>query len=150
MRIHHRIARTRLWLKGRRVLSTNKQGFSLNRRFPFSPQEGFIEDSVFCEKGEMYYTWHPKGLPWQFSKTRPDLRTEWQITFQDFDNRVSSLDAGEMFGEEIDKDELRSEIEEYQSQLQSNLESMPGQLQESSILNERIEELQNLLDQLED
>lgn len=147
MRIHQRTSKNTLWNKGRKTPSNNKQGFSINRKLPFMTREGVTDDTVFCEKGEKYYTWHPKGLPWQYSKTMPDLRSEYQQTLDDFEWKVVTL---EMRSEnEEERDSLRVEIEEYQSKLQSRLDNMPSQLQESSVLNERIEELQDLLDQLD-
>lgn len=47
-----------------------------------------------------------------------------------------------------ERDGLVSEIEEFLDELQSRLDNMPDQLQESSVLNERIEELDSLLSEL--
>lgn len=149
-RLLKRIARKNLYKIGQRTPANNKQGFVLDRSKPnMNESNEFEQDELIIEKGEEYYTWHPKGQEWQYSKTKPDLskpKSEWEEKFEDFQERVNLCQDVE--GLEEDCDELVSEIEEYRDDLQSRLDNMPQQLQESSVLNERIEELQSLIDSI--
>jgi hypothetical protein len=144
-RLYRRKARTDRYKIGRITHNVcNKQGYSINFGLPSL----LTEDTLICKKGETYYTWHPKGGNWQFSAKEPDLRSEWERTFDDFSNRVGS--AIMMDSDLDEKEDLKNEIEEYRDQLTDNLNNMPDALQESSVLNERIEELDSLIEQLED
>lgn len=113
----------------------NKQGFTVNRGKP-DPSG----DELIVKAGELYYTWHPKGQDWQYSLERPTKRkNEHDEKVDDFRSRFDELE------EDGDKDEIVSEVEEYTQELRDRLNNMPQQLQESSILNERISELEELL-----
>jgi hypothetical protein len=46
------------------------------------------------------------------------------------------------------KEKIINDIESYKEELESRLSNMPYQLQENSILNERIEELEDLISEL--
>lgn len=143
-RIYKRVARKTRFRLGLRIPTNNKQGFVTNY---YEPRDE--NDEVVCEAGQSYYTWHPKGRSWQFSKTEPKLtpiKSEWNEKFDEFQNRVYEIQ--ELCEGEGDVDELRVEIEEYVDELQSRLDNMPQQLQESSVLNERIEMLQELINDL--
>lgn len=156
MRIYKRTARTDRWAIGYTTPAKNKQGFTVNYSLPSA--NSHIQDKLICKKGETYYTWHPKGQPWQYSREYPTLppkpKSEWEEKFEEFQTKVSEIEFGSdddnIDDEEKDtnKSNLISEIEEYRDQLQSRLDNMPQQLQESSVLNERIEELDNLIEQL--
>lgn len=142
-RLYHRKARTDRYKFGRSVYdSTIAQGFRIDHSQPKVPF-----DVLICKKGEFYYTWHPKGSPWQFSKEKPDLRPEWEKIFSDFQERVDECAES---GGDIDRDDLIKEIEEMRDELQSRLDNMPEQLQESSVLNSRIEELDGLIFAIEE
>jgi DNA repair exonuclease SbcCD ATPase subunit len=108
------------------------------------------------EKGQKYFTWHPKGSPWQYSLEKPDLRDAWTQEIEGFRERIQELKDthAEYEEEEDERDDVESdlaaleqEIEERKDELQSNLDNMPEQLQDSSILNERIEELDQLIEE---
>lgn len=133
-RLYKRKARTDRYQFGRAL----KSGI-IDRSLPRIPF-----DNLICEKGEFYYTWHPKGSPWQFSKTKPDLRSEWEKTIEDFQERVEQLNEDL----DLDRAELSCEMEEVRGELQERLNNIPEQLQESSVLNERIEELDSLIEQI--
>lgn len=142
-RLYHRKARTDRYKFGRKV--------EVGRTYSSEPSTPIFKtdfsqprvpfDELICKKGEMYYTWHPKGSPWQFSSTKPDLRPEWEKTFSDLQERVEQL-SDDL---DLDRAELSSEIEEMRDELQSRLDNIPEQLQESSVLNSRIEELDGLI-----
>ncbi len=74
-RLYERVARKEIWRKGQRTKSNNKQGYSVDRSKPeIDPETGGIIDQLIVEKGQKYYTWHPKGSDWQYSLKKPDLR----------------------------------------------------------------------------
>lgn len=113
-------------------------------------------DTILIAKGEPYYWCKFRYQPKKVSKTpftSDQLRygrygkPEWDEKFSDFENRVN--DCVDVEGAEDGANSLREEIEEYRDELQERLDNMPEQLQESSVLNERIEELESLISQLE-
>lgn len=146
MIIYKRKAKTDRYQYGHKSSANNKQKYIID----FSQPSDEKQDTLICKAGEYYYTWHPKGQPWQFSKEYPQLppkeKSEWQEKFDDFSSRVN--DCADVEGLEDDADSLKSEIEEYRDELQGRLDNMPYQLQDSSVLNERIQELDALIDQL--
>lgn len=147
MRVYKRRARKTRFQNGKRTPAKNKQGFTMNF---YEPQDA--NDPVVCRAGETYYTWHPKGQPWQYSTERPVFvkqKTEWEEKYEEFQSRVDEVTGEDWIEASDEQSELQIEIEEYQSELQERLDNMPQQLQDSSVLNERIEELQLLLDQLQ-
>lgn len=138
--LYKRKARKDIWKIGVVMSAINKQGFITDRSHPSVVEK----DQLLIPKGSEYYTWHSKGCDWQYSLTKPDLtkpKTEWEEKFEDFKSRVIQID-------DKNYEDLSSEIEEYQAELQNRLDNMPQQLQESSVLNERIDELQNLIESI--
>ena len=141
-RIYKRKARKDLYFIGLKTSANNKQGFVFDRS---KPADQF--DRVAICKGEEYYAWHPKGRPWQYSKEKPVFqkrKSEWEEKCEEFEARKS--ECYDVEGLEDDWNDLVSEIEEYRDELQSRLDNMPYQLQESSVLNERIEQLEDMLE----
>ena len=64
-KLHKRIARKNLYRIGQRTPANNKQGFVLDRSKPnMNAFNEFELDELIIEKGEEYYTWHPKGQDW--------------------------------------------------------------------------------------
>lgn len=147
-RLYRRKARTDRYKIGKKVETESvAQGFVRDYSKPnMNAFNEFELDTLICKKGEMYYTWHPKGSPWQFSSTKPDLRPEWEKTLSDFQERVEQL-SDDL---DLDRAELSCEIEEMRDELQSRLDNIPEQLQESSVLNSRIEELDGLIFAIEE
>lgn len=141
MRIYERKARKTRFLNGHRTPAENKQGYTTNY---YEPRDD--NDPVICRAGDMYFTWHPKGQPWQFSKTRPVILkrlNEHEETMTGFEDRKEDLQ------EQEEADELLDEVRSYRDDLDTRLNNMPEQLQESSILNERLEALDELITELE-
>ena len=66
--------------------------------------------------------------------------TEFEGKMNEFQSQINS---------EEDLEELLSSIEEYKSELEERLSNMPDALQESSVLNEYIDLLQELYDDVE-
>jgi hypothetical protein len=141
-RLYQRTAKQDIWRIGFSIKADNKQGFTTDRSIPGSTSDHESPDQLLVKKGEKYYTWHPKGSDWRYSTKKPDLRSDWDKEVGDFEDRLNDADSEE-------KDDVRSDIEERKSELESNLDAMPQQLQESSVLNERIEQLQELIDSVE-
>lgn len=140
-KLYRRKARTDRYKIGLSIPSDNRKGFVID----YSQESTSRPDQLICKKGELYYTWHPKGSSWQFSRTKPDLRSEWEKTIEDFQERVEQLSEDL----DLDRAELSCEVEEVRDELQERLNNIPEQLQESSVLNERIEELEALIDLIE-
>lgn len=150
MRLYKRKARHDIYQYGERLNADNKQGFTRDRSKPTSNPH-LQDEEVIIRKGQEYYTWHPKGFNWQYSLKKPDLRSDWEKELVELGDEVDNFMKNRMDEEEEETnydDYLRTKIEERKDELQTNLDNMPEQLQESSVLNERIEALQELLDQL--
>lgn len=103
------------------------------------------------KKGEMHYTWHPRGMPWLRSKTRP---RQSQLTTSPFLSAV--YQAGERLEDLTMKDniletieEMVSELEELKDECEENLDNIPWDLQDSHILTERIPDLESFISELE-
>ncbi len=135
MKIFKRKARQDIYEQGITLPARNKQGFITKRCLPKDKS-----DKLLIEKGEIYYTWHFKGRPWSVSKEKPNLewpKSEYTLMLEDFEERKSSCSREEL-------ETLVSDIESYADELESRLYNMPSQLQDSSILNDRIDELRSL------
>lgn len=130
-KIYRLKARTDRYRIGKKIPFNNKQGYKVDRTQPC--ENG---DALICRKNQYYYAWHPKGCDWQFSIIRPDLRSEWEKIIEDFQSRRDDCETDE---------ELLSEIIDLRDELEERLNNIPEPLQESSILNERIEELNELI-----
>lgn len=162
MIVHKRKARQDIWLNGRRSPSNNKQGYSLDRSKPRTQTQYPYDhdDTLIVSAGQEYYTWHPKGRDWQYSLEKPiKQKSEWEEKLQEFRDQLSNIEFGSdddnIDDDNIDEEEkeqskntFREDVEEYRDELQSRLDNMPEQLQESSVLNERIEELDSLIEEL--
>jgi hypothetical protein len=137
-------ARKDLYKIGFKFSAENKQGYKTDRTRPSTE----TEDEIIVKGGQEYFAWKRKGQPYSYSITYPQfpiLKSEWEENTERFQESISN--AEEL--DEDEKQELVTEIEEYRDELQSRLDNMPYQLQESSVLNERIEELDNMLSELE-
>lgn len=146
MKVFKHVARKDLYEVGLRIPTDNKQKYKLDRTRPADEN-----DVVVIKKGQEYYSWHPKRCPWVYS-LEPFVYVppynEWNekiAQFEEEKNRCVDVE-----GLKDDVDTLRSEIEEYRDELQGRLDNMPDQLQESSVLNERIEELDGLISDCDD
>lgn len=154
MRLYQRTARQDIWQVGLKTPADNKQGFKRDRSKPAEPWMQYCSmqhDHLLIKKGQQYFTWHPKGSDWQYSLTRPDLRSAWEKEIEEFQSEVSELEGLDNEDKKSNYDsidDLRTRIEERRDELQTNLDAMPEQLQESSVLNERIEALDELLENL--
>lgn len=151
-KVYHRTARSDIYEKGQKKKAPNKQGYTIDRCKPCNRA-----DKIIIKKGQKYFAWHPKGSDWQYSANKPDLRSAWQIESDDWEDRVTQIedrisDVDEVHdGSDLDNDrtDLKEELESRIDELQYSLDNMPEQLQESSILNERIEELNGFNDRLD-
>src|SRR5579872_3713298 len=109
-KVYERTATADLYKNGKKTPAKNKQGFTLNRKQPSDDK-----DKVIVKKGEKYFTWHPKGCDWQISKTKPDVRLQWDKDYEDWESRVDDA------CDDNDRDEmenLRVEIEERRDEMQ--------------------------------
>jgi hypothetical protein len=138
-------ARKDLYKVGLKTPAENKQGYTVDRKQPSIE----VKDEVIVKAGEEYYAWKRKGQPYSYSTTYPTfpvLISEWDEKFGDFGERINECTENEE--SEDEKQQLLEEIEEYRDELQSRLDRIPYQLQESSVLNERIEMLDDYILQL--
>jgi len=124
---------------------------SCNKTIFFINSKG--EEKVLVEKGKEYWWWKFRNFPRQVSSTKPkprDVRhpnkSTWDLDIQKYQEEVNDLE--ECLDLELIEN-LISELEEQVETMQDSLSNMPEQLQESSILNERIEELQEFISTLE-
>lgn len=157
-KIYQRKAKTDRYNIGQKTPAENKQGYVIDFSKPnMNAFNEFELDRLICKKGETYFTWHPKGQPWRFSKERPIFakqKSEWEEKLEEFDNAISDLEYGsdddniDEDEQESNKDAVRTSIEDYRDELQGRLDNMPQQLQENHILTERISELQELIDSI--
>ena len=138
-------AKKDLYRVGLKTPAENKQGFKTDRHKPSIE----VEDEVVVKEGEEYYSWKRKNQQRSYSTTYPTfpiLKSEWEEKSEEFEERINECcDVEDL---EEDKQQLLEEIEEYRDELQARLDNMPQQLQESSILNERIEQLDDYIGQL--
>lgn len=102
-------------------------------------------------KGDMYYWWKFKNRDKQRSKFKPSVDklkkygpTEFETNIADYENRKEDAEY-----DEDEREQLKSDIEEYKEELDSRLNNMPDALQESSVLNEYIEQLEGLLQEID-
>lgn len=152
-RLYQRTARQDIWQTGFRTPASNKQGFKVDRSIPASTGDNEHQDVLLVKKGQRYFTWHPKGLPWQYSIERPDLRSAWEREIAELEEQVDSIVNSKEDYEDIEewesnRDAQIESLEERRDELQQSLDNMPEVLQESSILNDRIEALEELINQL--
>lgn len=149
-------AKTDIWVKGLGRVKTHQKGKKVGQPYTTVDrsqphQDG---DEILIKKGEPYYWTKYKYQLKRISKipfTQDQLRygrygkPEYQEKYEEFESKINDLDEED----EDSKDELRTEIEEYRDELQGRLDSMPEALQESSILNERITDLEDLVSQID-
>lgn len=124
------------------------------RKDIWKKRENGLPDTILIAKGESYYWVKFRYQVKKVSKTpfsSDQLRyggrygkPEWIEKYEEFESRVSDIEEDD----EDEKDSLRTEIEEYRDELQERLDRIPQQLQENSVLSERIEELDNLINDL--
>lgn len=110
---------------------------------------------MLVPKGESYYYWTLgfRGRK-RISRTYPNRR---QLTQSEHLHRIYDLEDAQCALSQIDdvetlKSEMESfiaDVQEYADELQDRLSSMPDQLQDSSVLNERIEALEYAVNELE-
>lgn len=118
-------------------------------------RKDIIEDGkVVIKKGESYYHWTLgfRGRK-RVSKTRPDRRQLTQSAhahrIYDFEDQIADIGTSSPEDMQSAVESLISELEDYKSELESNLESVPEQLQESHVNNERIEALDSAISEFE-
>jgi chromosome segregation ATPase len=109
---------------------------------------------VLVEVGQEYWTVKSgrfdKGTIFTKPPTRHEVRrfmSEFNANIDEYNERLEALQ--EQYDED-DKDQLISDIEEFRDQKQESLGNMPEHLQESSVLNTQIEELESILSEVED
>ena len=104
------------------------------------------KDNPVAKKGESYWWWQLWHQPKQYSRTRP---TQSQLTNSPFLSEVyrliedlpDSMDSSEV-------SDLTGQLEGMLSELEDNLSNMPEQLQEGSVVQERLDLMQEWIDTL--
>lgn len=141
-KVSQHTARRDIYKIGLKTPNHSKQGFKHTRYLPADEN-----DKVLIPKGSKYFSWNRKGQPTCYSLTYPifpKLSSEYNDKMDEFNSLKDSLSSEEK------KEELLANIEDYKDELQSRLDNIPDQLQESSILNERIDELEYLHSEIEE
>lgn len=136
-------ARQPIYKRGKTVTRIYKSGKNEGKEYTTKlltePHED--GDEILVEKGQEYWHWTFMRTGKQVSLTKPKYGRM----------KYGGLTEFEMFNEGIDelRDEERYEeglerIEEVRGELQEKLDNMPEQLQESSVLNDYIDECDEL------
>lgn len=145
MKVTEHTATADLYKRGLRTPASNKQGYTLDRKKPAD-----AEDEVIIKKGQKYYSWKRKGNDQRTYSLEPYVYVkpynEWDEKIGEFNSSFEEVCESD---DDDAKDELREQIEEYRDELQDRLGNMPDQLQDGHILNERIEELEGMISDLE-
>lgn len=114
----------------------------------------FQNGEVVIKKGESYYYWALgfRGRK-QVSKTRPDRRqltqSEYKLRIYDLEDELARITASSPEDLKSEVGSVVSSINEYKEELESNLDSVPDQLRDLHVNNERIEALDNAVSELE-
>lgn len=106
---------------------------------------------IIVKKGEPYYWWKFKNRDRQISRVKPSSDklkkygpTEFETNWADYEARKDDAEY-----DEDERESLKEAVEEYKGELEDRLNNMPDALQESSVLNEYIEQLDELITELE-
>lgn len=118
------------------------------------------KDNPAVKRGESYYYWTTRMTVGKryvgqkhYSKTYPKRSqltgSGFLATMYDIEDRLSGIqgDSREDLSSELE--DIRSELENLQSETQDNLDNMPEQLQEDSIPQKRIDEIESMVSELE-
>lgn len=111
------------------------------------------------KKGDIYVYCRPKkrkngGVGKMRFKTVPELN-QWVERYGksfrgEFGNRMEEFqERFDWLSDNDERDELVSDIDEFIDEKQSSLDNMPSELQESSVINEQMEELESLKSEVE-
>jgi chromosome segregation ATPase len=144
-------ARTDLYDQGKRVKDPKtKSGYRIDRSKPANENDG-----IFVKKGQTYYTWKFKRGGEHRSATYPKRSQLTQSSYlsqiYDLEDRLGEITAGIDSAEDLSSavDDIKSDVESLRDETQSSLDNMPEHLQESSILNERIETLDSAISEFD-
>lgn len=104
------------------------------------------------KKGQEYWWWKFRYGGKHISHTKPAFEraeqlTEHQGNMRDFENRKDKLEndwEGTLEEWNAEKEELEGAITEWLDELNSRKDNLPEQFQETHILNEQIEEIENI------
>ena len=113
------------------------------------------KDNSVVKKGESYYWWKFNFGSKMYSKTKPRRSQLTQSDFlgqiYDIEQRLSEMTVEEDL--ETSRDEIVDDLRNLQDEVQEKLDNMPEQLQDSSssgmMLQERVDELDSMLSDLE-
>jgi chromosome segregation ATPase len=101
--------------------------------------------------GESYYWWQHAFAPKQFSKTQPKpsqiTQSGFMRTIYEIQEQIDALTTEMNIEDEVDN--IKTQLEDLKSECEDNLSNMPDHLQESSVLNERIESLDEMIGEFE-
>lgn len=152
-------ARKPIYLIGKREEYVSKkgkrEGQTLSKVDRSQPKDE--TDKILVNKGESYYWWEFKNGPTHISKERPRASQLTQSSFKSqyysIQERIEDFQPTEPDEIESFVEDLKSDIESLKDECQESLDNMPEHLQESSssgeLLNERIEELDNIYNELD-
>lgn len=147
-KVSKHVARNNIYKLGLKTPADNKQGFKLDRSKPRNE-----DDTILVCKGETYYTWAFKYGGRKYSTTPP---TKYQLTQNAFlhsvygiEDTIAEISADSVEDLENALEEIKSSVEDLRDEAQGSLDNMPEQLQESSPLYERVENLQAFYDDLD-
>lgn len=126
------------------------------RKYKVVARKDYPEEQI--KKGDLYWYCEPKRRRAGVRKIRRKTEAELNQWIQSYRNRfkgefTTNMEdwekrLGELSSEE-ERDELYQEVQDFYQEKCDNLTNLPEQLQESHILNEQIEQLDNFMEEIE-
>lgn len=108
----------------------------------------------WIKKWDTYFWWKFRYGWKRMSKEYPNKRqltqNEFLISLYDLEDQVTNFEVNDQSEFDENKQSIIDEIQSLLDEQQEKLDNIPEQLQESSVLNERIEWLQEWIDELEE
>ena len=117
-------------------------------------RKSYVADNGdIVHKGVSYYWWKFNFTKYRhISLTKPDEERLYKFGKTEFQSNIDGWESAKTMWSDIvpedEKDEMVGKVEEFSEELQERLGNMPDQLQESSVLNEYIEQLEEFVDEL--
>lgn len=149
-KVHKKKARFDTYNQGLKIKdSKTKSGYRIDKSKPRDKQ-----DTLFCKKGDIYYSWKFRYGPVRKSLSYPK---DYQLTSSEFliavyvtNEEISEVDENTL-NEEF-RDEILQRLEELRDEQDEKINNMPEQLQSSDtgeLLQQRYDELESMISDLE-
>ena len=151
-------ARKDIYVRGKLVQLVHEKGKNAGQKYTkrdrTQPEDE--RDEILIHKGESYWTWAFMNQPPHYSKERPRAsqltQSEFLSTYYSIQEEIEDWSPENPEDVEEFVDIIKGELEDLRDETQDRLYNMPEQLQESDsgqLLQERIDECDNLINELE-